>query len=55
MLVKFEQNFELFEKKPFLFFLFFCFVFLFFVFFGNHFWERLDAILEGFSVAKIIV
>ena len=48
MLVKFEQNrmvqatqnFELFDKK---------------LVFYNHFWQRVDAILEDVSVAKIIV
>ena len=49
MLVKFEQNgmvqtaqnFELFEQKT--------------GFFYNHFWQRVDAILEDVPVAKIIV
>ena len=48
MPVKFEQNrmvqtarnFELFERKP--------------GFFYNHFWQRVDAILEDVSVAEII-
>ena len=48
MLVKFEQyrmvqttrNFELFDKKR---------------AFYNHFWQRVDAILEHVSVAEIIV
>ena len=49
MLVKFEQNrmvqttrnCELFDKKP--------------GFFYNHFWQRVDAILEDVSVAENIV
>ena len=53
MLLKFEQNrmvqttqnFELFDKKS----------LFFFFFFFNHFWQRVDAILEDVSVAEKIV
>ena len=51
MIVKFEQNrmvqttrnFELFDQKKKGFF------------FYNHFWQRVDAIMEDVSVAEIIV